>query len=81
MAQIAIYIDDALSKKLDEVTKASGKSKSKWVADVITERLRNEWPQDFFDLAGSWEDDKSPEQIMNQIRRGSEELEKREALS
>jgi len=72
MPQVAIYIDETLSKKLDEVSKASGKSKSKWVADVITKRLENEWPQGFFELAGSWEDDKTPEQIMVEIRKGSE---------
>lgn len=81
MPQVAIYIDEALSKKLDQVTRASGKSKSKWVADVISEKLENEWPQDFFALAGTWEDDRSPEQIMGDIRSGSRNFEKREPLS
>lgn len=81
MPQVAIYIDETLSKRLDEVTKASGKSKSKWVADVITERLENEWPQGFFELAGSWEDDRSHEQIMAEIRKGSDQPENREELS
>ena len=81
MPQVAIYIDEKLSKKLDEVSKASGKSKSKWVADVISERLENEWPQGFFDLAGSWEDDRSAEQIMEEMRRDLRGLERREGLS
>ncbi len=81
MPQVAIYIDGTLSEKLDKVTKASGKSRSKWVADVITERLENEWPQDFFELAGSWEDEKTPDRIMAEIRKGSEQLQNREELT
>ncbi|MCK4785748.1 MAG: CopG family transcriptional regulator [Desulfobacteraceae bacterium] len=81
MPQVAIYIDETLSEKLDKVTKASGKSRSKWVADVITERLENEWPQGFFELAGSWEDEKTPDRIMAEIRKGSEQLQNREELT
>jgi hypothetical protein len=66
---------------LDEVTKASGKSKSKWVADVIKERLENDWPQGFYELAGSWEDGKTSDRIMAEIRKGSERPENREELS
>ena len=81
MPQVAIYIDETLSEKLDKVTKASGKSRSKWVADVIMERLENEWPQGFFELAGSWEDEKTPDRIMAEIRKGSEQLQNREELT
>jgi predicted DNA-binding protein len=81
MPQVAIYIDENLSKKLDEITKASGKSKSRWVADIITEKLANQWPEGFFELAGSWEDNKTAEGIMAEIRKGSERVENREALS
>jgi predicted DNA-binding protein len=81
MPQVAIYLDESLSKKLDDVTKASGKSKSKWVAEVIMEKLEKEWPEDFFNLAGSWEDDRTPEQIMAEIRKGFEKPDSREALS
>ena len=49
MPQLAIYIDDDLSKKLNKATKASGKSRSKWVADLIKAKLEDEWPQGFFE--------------------------------
>jgi hypothetical protein len=81
MPQLAIYIDDKLSKKLDKAIKVSGKSRSKWVADLIEAKLRDEWPEDFFELAGSWEGEETPEEIMATIRKGLEQAEKREELS
>ena len=35
MPQLAIYIDDKLLRKLNKAIKVSGKSRSKWVADLI----------------------------------------------
>ncbi len=64
MPQLAIYIDDNLSKKLNKIIKVSGKSLSKWVADLIKAKLKDEWPEDFFKLAGSWEGEEKPEEIM-----------------
>jgi hypothetical protein len=55
MPQLAIYIDDKLSRQLNKAIKVSGKSRSKWVADLIKAKLKDEWPEDFFKLAGSWE--------------------------
>ena len=52
MTQLAIYIDDKLAERLDKAVKASGKSKSRWVADAIRHSLDDQWPQNFFDLAG-----------------------------
>ena len=51
----------------DEVIKISGKSRSKWVADLIKAKLKDEWPEDFFKLAGSWEGEETPEEIMATI--------------
>ncbi len=52
MAQLAIYIDNQLAERLDKAVKASGKSKSKWVAEAIKHSLHDQWPDGFFDLAG-----------------------------
>lgn len=81
MPQLAIYIDDKLSKKLNKAIKVSGKSRSKWVADLIEAKLQDEWPKDFFELAGSWEGEETPEEIMATIRKGLDQAEKREDLS
>jgi predicted DNA-binding protein len=80
MTQLAIYIEDKLSEKLEKVVKASGKSKSKWIADVIKKELDDQWPENFFNLAGSWKDNKDPDEIIQEIRDGSDTFEKREEI-
>lgn len=80
MSQLAIYIDDKLAERLDKVVKASGKSKSKWVTEVIERALTDDWPEGFFDLAGSWEDDAEPEEIIRRIRSGMAKPDRREDL-
>ncbi|MDL1958214.1 MAG: CopG family transcriptional regulator [Deltaproteobacteria bacterium] len=81
MPQLAIYINDKLSKKLNKTIKVSGKSRSKWVTDLIEAKLQDEWPEDFFELAGSWEGEETPEEIMATIRKGLDQAERREDLS
>jgi predicted DNA-binding protein len=80
MAQMAIYIDNQLAERLEKAVKASGKSKSKWVSEAIRRSLHDEWPEGFFELAGKWEDDVGPEEILNRIREGIGEHDKRESL-
>ena len=80
MAQMAIYIDNQLAERLEKAVKVSGKSKSKWVAEAIRRSLQDEWPEGFFELAGKWEDDGEPEEILNRIREGIGEHDKRESL-
>ena len=81
MPQLAIYIDDGLSRKLNKAIRTSGKSRSKWVADLIKAKLEDEWPEGFFELASTWEGEDTPEEIMAKIRKGLEQTEERENLS
>lgn len=81
MAQIAVYIDDNLSKRLDKAAKSSGKSKSKWISEVIERSLDDQWPQGFFNLANRWKDEDGPEEIIRRIRKGMESSEAREELA
>jgi len=80
MSQLALYIDDQLAERLDKAMKASGKSKSRWVADAIRRALQDQWPEGFFNLAGKWKDDVGPEEIMKRIRSGMQEPDTRERL-
>ncbi len=80
MTQLAIYIDDQLSERLNSAVKASGKSKSRWVADAIRRSLLDQWPEGFFELAGKWEDDVAPEEILKRIRNGMGAPDEREKL-
>ncbi len=57
MGQVTIYLDDAIEKKMKTSAKASRISVSKWVANVIKEKIATKWPADVAELAGSWRDD------------------------
>ena len=80
MTQLAIYIEEQLAVRLEKAVKASGKSKSKWVSDAIKSALQDHWPEGFFELAGSWEDDAGPDEILKRIRQGMEKTENREEI-
>lgn len=56
MGQVTIYIDDKTEANMNAAVKASGVSKSKWVARVIREKAGAEWPQEAKSLAGKWQD-------------------------
>jgi len=56
MGQVTIYIDNETEANMNAAVKASGVSKSKWVARVIREKAGAEWPQEAQALAGQWQD-------------------------
>jgi hypothetical protein len=56
MGQITIYLDDETDALLRAAVKTSGLSQSKWVADAVRSRVRNEWPEAVCALAGAWSD-------------------------
>ena len=57
MSQITIYLDKELENEMKTAVKASRLSVSKWIANLIREKVATEWPQDVVELAGSWGDD------------------------
>lgn len=63
MGQVTIYLDDELEKRMVANAKAMKLSKSKWVANVISEKLVDEWPPSVRELAGAWADFPDIEQI------------------
>jgi len=42
--------------------------------------LQDQWPEGFFELAGSWEGDADPDEILKTIRQGMEKIERREEI-
>ena len=54
MGQVTIYLDEDIEKRMTACAKAMKVSKSKWIADVIRANLRDEWPQNVREMAGSW---------------------------
>jgi len=56
MGQVTIYLEENIEQKMVDAAKSAHLSKSKWIAKLIQDKVANEWPQSVVDLAGSWED-------------------------
>jgi hypothetical protein len=63
MGQVTIYLDDEIERKMNEAVKSAHVSKSKWIAQLVQEKLDNEWPASIVAMAGSWDDFPSLEDI------------------
>ena len=57
MGQVTIYLDHEIENMMKNAAKSSHISVSKWVANIIQEKISTEWPEDVVKLAGSWKDD------------------------
>jgi len=55
MAQIHCYIPDEMAEQLHQKAKHAHLSVSKYLANLIKNELGSTWPDDYFDLFGSWE--------------------------
>ena len=69
MGQITIYLDSETEKKMINTIKKSGKSKSKWVADLIREKTACSWPENIINLAGAWSNLPTAEEIRKEMGR------------
>lgn len=67
MAQITLYIDKELEAKLKVAAKAANLSQSRWVANLIADKLDNEWPASVTALAGAWADFPQAETLRAQL--------------
>lgn len=56
MGQITIYLDAETEIKLRTAAKAGNISQSKWVAELIREKVQDQWPQTIMAMAGTWSD-------------------------
>ena len=68
MPQVTIYLDEETNKQLSEACERQKRSKSAIAAEAIRKSLNNRLPASFFELFGSWEDSRSHEEIMADIR-------------
>lgn len=69
MPQLALYVENALMKRLDRAAKQAGLSRSGFVARVLSQQLEDRLPETFFEVLGTWEDTRSPVEIVRDIRR------------
>jgi hypothetical protein len=66
MSQLTIYLPDVIEDKARKTAKAQGKSVSRWLAEQVTHKLEDAWPQNVLDAAGAIPD--FPE--LAEIRKG-----------
>ncbi len=76
MGQITIYLDAETEKRLTRAIKNGGISRSRWIADLIKEKVATSWPENVAALAGAWSDMPTAEEI----RKGFGKDVKREPL-
>ncbi len=63
MAQVTIYLDDDLLARTRAAAEAAGLSVSAWMARLVRDRTRSEWPDDVAALAGAWRDLPTAEEL------------------
>lgn len=63
MAQITIYLPDAIEVKARSVAKKKGKSVSRWIADQVVRELEDTWSNGVLNAAGALRDFPSVEEI------------------
>ena len=74
MSQLAIYLDEETAALLDKAAQKEGLSRSAWARRAILSSLSHQLPDSFFDVLGKWEDDRSPDEIIREIRSGFREV-------
>ena len=67
MGQVTIYLDSETERKMLNMIKKSGLSKSKWIADLIKDKTKKTWPDSIAKLSGAWKDFPSAEEIRQGI--------------
>ena len=56
MGQVTIYLDSETEKKMKSIVQKAGISKSKWISDLIKQKITTTWPENIVKLAGAWTD-------------------------
>jgi len=67
VGQVTIYIDEQTELNLISVLQNTNKSKSKWISDLINEKIRNEFPVSIKKLAGAWKDLPDAEELRKNL--------------
>jgi predicted transcriptional regulator len=84
MAQLTIYIDDETARRLDERARREGKSRSAWASTAIRRELEAVGTEDdrqeriLLETFGAWKDERSAEEIIEDIEASFQERERPE---
>ncbi len=63
MGQVTLYMDEDTLGRMRAAAEAAGVSMSAWLAQLVRERTRTEWPRDVAALAGAWRSMPSAEEL------------------
>jgi len=63
MAQVTIYIPNDLETQIKAMASSLNISISKFIATTLEQKVKNEWSSSSRELAGSWDDFPSLEEI------------------
>ena len=55
MAQLHCYVPDEIADLFKQKAKEANLSTSKYLALLVKQNTAGQWPDNFFDLAGSWQ--------------------------
>jgi hypothetical protein len=67
MGQVTIYLDSETERRLNAILQGSKVSKSKWICDLIRDKIADSRPEGITKLAGAWKDFPLAEKIRNQM--------------
>ncbi len=73
MAQLTLYLDDETEARLKETANSAGMSLSRWVANLIREKIASQWPVSVIELAGAWADLPTAEELRAEMESGKVE--------
>ena len=63
MSQVTIYLDSETEQRMREAARQAGVSRSQWLARLIREKTRSDWPAEVREAAGSWQDFPEAEEL------------------
>jgi len=63
MGQVTIYLDDEHEQRMRKAAADTGQPVSRWVAALIEEKTRTQWPYAVREAAGQWSDFPTLEQL------------------
>jgi hypothetical protein len=72
MAQLHCYVPDQIADQFKQRAKEANLSTSKYLALLVKQETAGQWPDDYFDLAGSWQGEpmSRPDQLSFEQRIG-----------
>lgn len=70
MPQLTIYLDEEMADTLKRAAKEQGKSRSALAQEALRAHLAKRFPNWWYALLGSLDDERSADEIMRDIRSG-----------